>query len=177
MNEYEFTLRFDVSRVRLDPVHHVEELASNGCDDATIGTGILGRVALLFFREAVSAEDAVMSALHDVIRALPNAKLIEAVPDLVGITEIAETVGKTRQNIRKLLVSCGADAPLPVHEGSSSIWHLAHVLTWLRDAKQYQIDDELVDLANTNMQLNSACARISVAPRIERGVEELQVEA
>jgi len=177
MNEYEFTLKFDVSRVKLNPAHHVEALAANGCDDATIGTGIPGRVALMFFREAVSAEDAVMSALDDVTGALPNAKLIEAVPDLVGITEIAETVGKSRQNIRKLLVNCGSDAPLPVHEGSSSIWHLAPVLTWLRDAKQYQINNELVDLANTNMQVNSACARISVAPRIERSVEKLQVEA
>jgi len=176
MNEYEFTLRFDVSRVAAAPEDCVEVLAAHGCDDATIGSGIPGRIGLMFSREAASADDAVLSAMHDVNAALHGAMLIEATPDLVGITEVAEIVGKSRQNMRKLLLECGAGCPLPVHEGSSSIWHLAPVLVWLRDEKRYSVEQELLDVATTNMQLNAATSRVDICPRIQEGVE-LYLEA
>ncbi len=176
MNEYEFTLRFDVARVAAELEDCVEVLAAHGCNDATIGTGIPGRIGLMFSREAASAEDAVLSALRDVSAALPAAMLVEATPDLVGITEVAEIVGKSRQNMRKLLLECGEGAPLPVHEGSSSIWHLAPVLAWLREEKRYSIEQELLDLATTNMQLNAAISRIAISPRIQEDVE-LYLEA
>ncbi len=177
MSEYEFTLRFDISQVAAAIDDCVESLGAGGCDDATIGVGIPGRLALMFARESASAEDAVMTALRDVETSLPHAVLVEATPDFVGITEVAEIVGKTRQNIRKLLLSCSAGTPLPIHEGSSSIWHLAPVLEWLRDDKQYLIDPALIDLAETNMQLNAATTRIPVSRRIRRDVESHLAEA
>ena len=176
MNEYEFTLRFDVSRVPNALNECVELLAAHGCDDATVGIGIPGRIGLMFSREAASADDAVLSALRDVSTALPAAVLVEATPDLVGITEVAEIVGKSRQNMRKLLLECGAGGPLPVHEGSSSIWHLAPILAWLRDEKRYSVEQEMLDLATTNMQLNAASSRIDISPRIQEDVE-LYLEA
>jgi len=171
MNEYEFTLRFDVSRLTAKLEDCVEILAAHGCADATIGIGVPGRIGLIFSREAGSAEDAVLSALRDVSTALPTAILVEATPDLVGITEVAEIVGKSRQNMRKLLLECGTGSPLPVHEGSSSIWHLAPVLTWLRDEKRYSIEQGLLDLATTNMQINAASSRIDISPRVQEDVE------
>jgi hypothetical protein len=177
MGEYEFTLRFDISQVAADIDDCVESLGAGGCDDATIGVGIPGRLALMFARDAASAEDAVITALRDVETALPEAILFEAAPDFVGITEVADIMGKTRQNMRKLLLSCSAGTPLPIHEGSSSIWHLAPVLEWLRDEKQYAIDPALIDLARTNMQLNAATARIPVSPRIRTDVESYLAEA
>ena len=177
MREYEFTLRFDISQVAAGIDDCVEFLGAGGCDDALIGIGIPGRLALMFARESASAEDAVMTALRDVESALPDAILVEATPDFVGITEVAEIVGKTRQNIRKLLLSCSAEAPLPIHEGSSAIWHLAPVLEWLRDKKQYTVDPALIDLAQANMQLNAATTRIPVSPRILSEVESYLAEA
>jgi len=177
VREYEFTLRFDVSRVTAGLDECVELLGSTGCDDALIGIGIPGRIALMFARESESAEAAVLSALRDVVTALPEAGLVEATPDFVGITEVADIVGKSRQNIRKLLLGCAASGPLPVHEGSSSVWHLAPVLEWLRDEKRYSVDEGLLDLATTNMQLNAASTRIDVNPRIQEDVESLLVEA
>ena len=56
----------------------MDRLAEEGCDDALVGVGQLGRLALEFVREAPSADDAVVSAIEDVRRALPNARLIEA---------------------------------------------------------------------------------------------------
>lgn len=175
--EYEFTLRFDTTRVHVDPAQLPDVLAEAGCDDATLGVGIAGRIALMFTREAVSAEDAVLTALRAVTVALPGARLIEAAPDLVGITEIAEIFGRSRQNLRKLLLSCASDAPLPVHEGSSAVWHLARVLEWLRAEKQYPVADELLEVASVNMQLNAASSRVAVDARIRNEIERYRAKA
>lgn len=177
MTEYEFTLRFDISHslVALDDA--VELLAQHGCADATIGIGIRGRIALAFAREAHTAEDAIASALRDVTNALPQAVLVEASPDYVGLSEIADAVGKTRQNLRKLLVDCTGAAPQPFHEGSSSIWHLAPVLEWLRDEKGYAVDRRALDVAAANRQLNAATTQVRISPIIAESVEEYLAEA
>jgi len=156
VKEYEFTLRFDVSSHEEQPAELIDKLGEQGCDDATIGIGIPGRLGMMFSREAESAEDAVLSAVRDVRSALPDAVLVEAAPDYVGISEIAEIVGKSRQNIRKLLIACKSPAPTPVHEGSVPLWHLAPVLVWLRDKKRYSIEEDLLELAGTTMRLNVA---------------------
>src|SRR5439155_384770 len=83
----------------------IERLGAAGCDDALVGIGQPGRIALEFTREAHSAEAALVSALTDVKRAIPSARLIEAAPDFVGLTDVAEVVGMTRQNMRKLMIS------------------------------------------------------------------------
>ncbi len=177
MPEFEFTLRFDVSRVASSTDEQLELLPAHGCDDATIGVGIAGRLALAFARDSDTAADAVSSALADVLSALPEATFVEASPDYVGITEVAEMVGKTRQNIRKLMVGCRTGVPTPVHEGSPSIWHLAPVLQWLHDEKHYTIEQHLLDLAVYNMQLNVTAAGSSVDPRTKNAIESLVAEA
>ena len=61
--EYDFTLKFALAEGDSDAAAIVERLGASGCDDALVGTGIPGRIALSFTREAASAEDAVLSAL------------------------------------------------------------------------------------------------------------------
>lgn len=63
-----------------------------GSDDALIGIGQSGRIALQFTRVAENAFEAVFGAVKDVKRAIPDAKLIEATPDLVGLSDIAEVI-------------------------------------------------------------------------------------
>ena len=87
--EYDFTLRFAVSEEDSDLGALVERLAEAGCDDATVGIGRPGRVALDFTREAASAKEAMLSALADVKRAAPGAVLVEVGPDFVGISDVA----------------------------------------------------------------------------------------
>jgi hypothetical protein len=116
MNEYDFLLKFDLPGPDVDPEEFVNALYEAGCDDATVGIGQHGRVALNFTREAASAVDAVSSAIADVKKAIPKAKLIEATPDLVGLTDIAEILGCSRQNIRKLVIGHRSLFPSPVHE-------------------------------------------------------------
>jgi hypothetical protein len=156
MTEYEFTLKFRLPDIDADAAAFVGALARAGCDDATVGIGQQGRVALDFCREAGSALDAVLSAVHDVRTAIPGAELVEAAPDFVGLTDVAELVGCSRQNIRKLMVSNPGSFPSAVHEGAQSVWHLRPVLGWFSDAQQRHVDRALLEVSDATMKVNIA---------------------
>src|SRR6185503_1737319 len=79
--EFEFGMKFRIVAEGADPKELVERLGEAGCDDAVIGTGQPGRIALEFSREARSVKDAIVSALRDVKQAIPDAELIEVTPD------------------------------------------------------------------------------------------------
>lgn len=155
-SEYEFILKFRLADPGADPQRFVAALAKAGCDDATVGVGQRGRIALDFAREAESALDAVVSAVRAVRQAIPGAELVEASPDLVGLTDVAEMVGCTRQNIRKLMVSNPATFPSAVHEGTQSLWHLRQVLAWFRDTQKRPVDQALIEVSDVTMKLNIA---------------------
>ncbi|GAA0707058.1 DNA-binding protein [Dyella marensis] len=154
--EYIFTLKYQLADDDRDPDALVGRLGEAGCDDALIGTGLPGRLALEFTREAADAETAVRSALADVRRAVPGARLIEVAPDLVGLTDVAEIVGVSRQNMRKLMLVNAGSFPAPVHEGSASIWHLADVLAWLKARGGYAIAPAMFEVAQVALQVNAA---------------------
>lgn len=154
--EFIFTLKYQLAGEDRDPDALVEDLGGAGCDDALVGIGQPGRLALEFTRDATDAETAVRSALADVRRALPSARLIEVAPDLVGLTDVADIVGMSRQNMRKLMLTHRDSFPAPVHEGSASIWHLADVLAWLQASGSYSIAGEVLDVARVALQVNLA---------------------
>ena len=152
--EYIFTLKYQLTEHDNDPDALVERLGEAGCDDALVGIGQPGRLALEFTREAESAQVAVRSALADVKRAIPSAKLVEAVPDFVGLTDVAEIMGVSRQAMRKLMLSHAATFPAPVHEGSASIWHLAEVLGWLEEKGGYALERKMLETARAALEVN-----------------------
>ena len=154
--EYIFTLKYQLADSDSDLDALVERLGAAGCDDALVGVGQPGRLALEFSREAGSAAEAVRTALVDVKKAIPSARLIEASPDLVGLTDVADVVGVSRQAMRKLMLTHRATFPVPVHEGSASIWHLAEVLDWLMTRGGYQIDVGVLDIAKVALEVNIA---------------------
>jgi hypothetical protein len=157
MMEFSFNLNYQLS---VDDANHdelVERLGQAGCDDAVVGIGQPGRIALEFIRDAENALSALTSAIVDVRRAIPFARLIEVGPDLVGLTDIAEVAGVSRQNMRKLAVAHFGTFPLPVHEGSSALWHLSDVLGWMADrSSSYQFEPGLLEVALMTKQLNLA---------------------
>ena len=173
MTEYDFTLTFALAVVPggIDDV--VERLGDAGCDDATVGIGGWGRLSLAFARDAESAGAAVLSALQNVRTAVPDAPLVEASPDLVGLTDVASLLGVSRQNVRKLILACDAPAPLPVHEGRPTIWRLAKVLAWLREEKRYSVRSELMEVALATMQLNLAVEARDVDSDAQRELSKL----
>lgn len=153
--EYTFVLKYQLPHHGEDMDALVERLAEAGCDDALVGIGQPGWLALEFTREAASARSAVRSALADVKQAVPSALLVEARPDLVGLTDVAEILGISRQAMRKMMLSHVGGFPPPVHEGAASIWHLSEVLTWLA-ARGYSFDLSILDIATATLEVNLA---------------------
>ncbi len=154
--EYEFTLKFALPASHAPTDELVERLGEAGCDDALVGIGQAGRIALEFTREADSAKQAIFSALAAVKTAIPGAQMLEVTPDFVGLTDIADCVGVTRQNMRKLMLTHKDHFPIPVHEGSTALWHLSPVLAWLHERANYTIPETLIEVAHMAMQINLA---------------------
>lgn len=174
MIDYEFTLKFSLPDADDDPDQHIEALAAAGCDDALIGIGQRGRVALDFTRTATSAFAAITSALRDVRKAIPDAMLVEASPDFVGLTDVAEFAGFTRQNMRKLMLGNSPTFPLAVHDGKPALWHLADILAWLEAQQNRSIDTALLEVARATMLLNIAKeARKLPGATLPRNLERL----
>ena len=173
MKEYEFILKFDLSDAEEDPDRYVDALYEAGCDDASVGIGQKGRIALDFTREASSAFSAVSSAIADVKKAIPNARLIEATPDLVGLTDISEIIGCTRQNIQKMVAANRSVFPSPIHEGSMAIWHLYKVLAWFKSKGSYEIDDSLIEVSSANMQFNIARQMRDIDPTAQSHIRSM----
>jgi predicted DNA-binding transcriptional regulator AlpA len=152
--EYEFEFRFKLPTQDADADELVERLGAAGCEDALVGIGQPGRIALRFNREAESAKRAIVSALEDVKKVIPEAELIEVGPDFVGLTDVAQMLGVSRQNMRKLMLTHIGSFPAPVHEGSAAVWHLEPVLQWLRGRANYAIEQRKIDVAHMAMQVN-----------------------
>lgn len=172
MSTYEFTLRFALGNPDDAPERFVERLGEAGCDDATVGIGQRGRIALDFSRDARSAAQAILSALRDVRRAIRGARLVEAAPDLVGLTDVARVLGCSRQNVRKLMFRHGGQFPAPVHEGNPSIWRLAKVLAWAQ-ARGDAVDPALLEVAKAAQQVNLAREMRDAVPAIQERARAL----
>lgn len=164
--EYAFTLTWSLAGQDSDPDRLTDFLSVAGCDDALVGVGVPGRMVVEFARESRSARAALRSALADVKRAIPTARLIEAAPDYVGLSDIAAVVGVSRQAMRKLMIAHHGSFPLPVHEGSASIWHLADVLAWLGATRDRSLPPGALDIARAAREVNAArdAGRVPVAP-------------
>lgn len=155
MKEFNFELIFKLVDNQ-DSNEYLDVLFENGCDDATISIGQLGMLSLSFTREAISALEAVESAINDVKKAIPSAKLVEATPDIVNISEISSILGHSRQYTRKLFNSDTSSLPAPIHIGNPSIWHLSEVLDWLKSLgkQENKINENLFELSHITRQIN-----------------------
>ncbi|MDP1544748.1 MAG: hypothetical protein Q8L87_01910 [Anaerolineales bacterium] len=81
MNEYQFTLKFSIKSPATGIDAITEALGHEGCTDALLGIGQAGFISLDFTREALSAAEAVKSAIADVKRAIPEAQLVDVTPE------------------------------------------------------------------------------------------------
>jgi len=53
MKEYEFTLKFSLNDASEEAEAYIEALEKEGCDDAIIGIGANGRIALQFNKKQI----------------------------------------------------------------------------------------------------------------------------
>ncbi|MES1947137.1 phage transcriptional regulator AlpA [Salinisphaera sp. C84B14] len=153
--EYIFTLKYRLHDHDGDKESLIDRLFDAGCDDALPGIGQSGRLALEFAREADSATVALESAIADVRKAVDNAELVEVLPDYAGLTDIAEHVGMSRQNLRKIVTKNGSTFPAAIHEGNPSLWHLSDALSWLAESG-YVVDAATLEISAAARELNTA---------------------
>src|SRR5690554_788037 len=158
--EFTFTLSYKLPESTADLDKAVDQLYQNGCDDALIGTGLPGRIALEFVREAETAEAAITSAHADVLQTLPEATLTEVAPDYAGLTDIAAIVGVSRQQMRKNYEQ-NASFPAPVHAGTSTIWRLADVLDWISQHRNYSYNEQVRAVAQCAARINITTSLIN----------------
>lgn len=161
--EYVFTLKYRLNEHEEDDQALLDLLFDAGCDDALPGIGQAGRLALEFTRDAESGARALETAIADVRNALDNAELVEVLPDYVGLTDIAEHVGMSRQNLRKIALKHAVTFPTAIHEGNPSLWHLANVLPWLYE-RGYPVGEATLEISVVACEFN-----IAIQARHERG--------
>ncbi len=162
MDNFAFTLNFMLPRREDSPDQYLDALYEAGCDDAVVGVGQYGMLGLDFTRAAASAEDAIGSAIENVRSAIPGAKLVQAGPDLVGLTEMAAIFGFTRQNMRKYATGQSSAAevfPTPAVLGDPSLWHLAEIVAWLKLNTSIQPPNQVLEVSKAAAKLNFECER------------------
>ena len=175
MNEYDFTVKFNLEKSLANTDDFIERLYEGGFDDALIVVGNKGYFALNFIRDASSAYEAISTAIYDVKRVVPSATLIEAAPDFVGLRDAAKILGYTQQHMTNLTLENDSKFPIPVYEGAHSVWHLAEILIWLRENQTHSIDDTLLDIAQTNMNINIARSWQKIPPDTQESIKALAV--
>ena len=153
---YDFTLTFSLSGHGSNSENYLDTLYEAGCDDAIVGTGMPGSIALNFSRTAKSAENAIRKAIFDVQNAVPDAVLTELKPDLVGISDMAALLECSRQNVRKLATNANSNFPRPAVSGSVPLWHFYDVATWLLKNSRVKIKPraEDIEIAKVAFQKN-----------------------
>jgi predicted DNA-binding transcriptional regulator AlpA len=157
VENYTFVLNFTLPGREDNPEQYLDALYDAGCDDAAVGVGQYGMLGLDFTRAAASAEDAIRSALDNVHTAIPGALLVQAGPDLVGLTEMAAIFGFSRQNMRKYATGqsgAAGDFPVPVVLGEPSLWHLAEIVAWLKRNTSVQPPDGVLDVSKATAKVN-----------------------
>lgn len=158
MTTFEFILKFVLTDDLVDAELYLDRLYEAGCDDALVGIGTKGRISLDFTREGADAETVVLSAINDVMEAIPDATFLEVSPDLVGVTQIADMIGYTRQNVLKLSAAHIDSFPVPHHEDKSYTLYNAHdVLKWWDIYKNDSacIEQSFKDLTLANKKINA----------------------
>lgn len=163
MNEFEFTLIYKLKNDEEDASKYMDALFEAGCDDAVVSLGKKGMISLDFIRDDVQADLAIISALKDVKKAIPDARLVEASPDFVTTTELSKILDHSRQNARMLMIK--KDSPLPVHMGSPNFWHLCEIFEWLHKENKivnYNVNNAMIEVANVTKKINLSVAMASL---------------
>jgi hypothetical protein len=78
------------------------------------------------------------------------------------------------------MLTNAATSPLPVHEGSTAIWHLAEVMDWLKAKGKrqkakgtYELEQAVHEIAETTMQINLTKEAQRLTPRAQRELRSL----
>lgn len=173
MTTYNFTLLF-TGPDALSP-ENFEALVAAGCDDASFGETD-GRQLADFDRESNSYASAVISAIREMERAVPGIQVSEVESDtLVGISDIAERAGLSREYVRLLAEGKRGPGTFPRPIASlginRAVWDWPVVAKWLREAfnKPVPVSPHAETVAAINAALDVR-TRVRCLPPPERSL-------
>lgn len=158
----------------------MDALFHAGCDDAVFGSRDGAQYAM-FDREARNFSEALGSAIHDVLAALPSLRIVRVEPDdLVTMATIARRSGRSRESIRLLAKSergpGGFPPPIAYVDEKTRLWHWPDVARWLtaHEKAKAAVDSEAADLVAA---LNAAFDLREHASRLPKADLALVTEA
>lgn len=129
--EYEFLLV--INGVSVDDDRVVADIV--GIFDGVLSWN-RGVQRLAVSSDGTDAMDALQGFLRKIATAVPALRILRLDPDLVGVSDIAERTGHSRQNVQQWVSGeRNADRPFPPPEGTagrSLVWRWADVNDWLR---------------------------------------------
>ncbi|WP_275076418.1 helix-turn-helix transcriptional regulator [Providencia rettgeri] len=171
MAQHTFTLT--LSGVTVDTVGLEDALFAAGCDDALVC--YYGKsVYLEFDREASSLDAAIEAAIADIESAEIPMQVASVDSTLVGLSDIAELAGLTRQAVALLKDGTRGKGnfPAPVQRlsGNSPLWDWARIATWLKDNNRLGHAPELCEKARTLCKWNLVLQNCA-----NENVEEIQI--
>ncbi|MDD9341455.1 MAG: DNA-binding protein [Providencia heimbachae] len=152
-----FNFTLTLSGITLQTKGIEDALFSAGCDDALVC--FYGKsVYLEFDREASTLDVAVGSAINDIESSGLNVRVESVDSALVGLSDIADLTGLTRQAVA--LMKDGArgngnfPCPLQRLKGNSPLWDWASVARWLRENNRLSEQSELYENAQALCKWN-----------------------
>jgi hypothetical protein len=134
MQQYELT--FVVEGISPEDDDAVAVLARDLDASVALGAGV---TLLLITAEGSDAIDAARNAVLGVLFRVPSVRFLYLDRDLVGISEIAERTGRSRQNVSQWVMAerhSDIAEPFPRPEGvvgRARVWLWAEVNAWLRN--------------------------------------------
>lgn len=135
---------FKLILANIEPTMAHSEALYARCDDATLAVRC-GVPYVEFEREADHAEDAIQSAIEDVLTALPSVRIVRIEPDdYVSESDIARRAGITRQAVHNYFTGARGKAfphPIAGLSSKSPAWSWAEVCAWLLEAGHTTADD------------------------------------
>jgi hypothetical protein len=111
----------------------------------------------------IGSEDPALLLLRavDAVRtAIPQAVVLEANPDLLPLTTIAEYVGLPHRSLERLRDEYPESFPREAIP-AGGLWHFAHILRWVRAVGAIHVDTSVLDVA-------IACERFNAELRSHR---------
>lgn len=54
------------------------------------------------------------------------------------------------------MIKSGSNFPASIYQGKSCLWHLFNIFSWLVDSRNYDVEEQLIDISRMNMHLNLA---------------------
>lgn len=171
------TFEFSIIASGLD--HNAEDFEARfydgGCDDALVSFQ-KGHIILDFARDADTVEEAVISAIEDVLKVGARIDRIEPDP-LVSLADIASRTGLTRAamtNYSKGSRGQGFPAPVARITSDSPLWDWAAVALWLY--KNRRLEKAAAVQAEAVRQANNVIAEggDNIGERIRERVHEYE---